>query len=175
MTSSSRACAHCNQVFPVESFPIAKGNSRRKDGRHSYCRDCKNESLAEWRRDHPEQVAEQNRRYKDKMSDERRDAKRAADRTAYHADKRRHRDAYLRRTFGVSLDRYEELLARQANCCAICATPCSSGRALAVDHDHSTGKPRGLLCSNCNNGLGRFRDDVARLANAIAYLESYTT
>ena len=63
-------------------------------------------------------------------------------------------------------------LARsQGNCCAICGAK-PKGRRLAVDHDHKTGKVRGLLCMFCNTGLGKFRDDPKLLKKAIGYLES---
>ena len=54
--------------------------------------------------------------------------------------------------------------------CDICNQPCPSGRALAIDHCHATGAFRGLLCGNCNRGLGYFADSTGRLESAIAYL-----
>lgn len=59
----------------------------------------------------------------------------------------------------------------QGGACKICGEPCTSGRSLAVDHCHKTGRVRGLLCGQCNNGLGRFRDRPDLLLAAIAYLE----
>lgn len=76
----------------------------------------------------------------------------------------------LRRKYGIGLDSYERLLKIQDGRCAICGDT-ENGRALAVDHDHVTGKVRGLLCASCNNGLGRFRDDPGRLKAAARYLE----
>lgn len=58
----------------------------------------------------------------------------------------------------------------QNNCCAICGNPPSDDRALALDHDHQTGVLRDLLCTNCNVGLGNFRDDPDLLARAADYL-----
>lgn len=87
------------------------------------------------------------------------------------------KDMDLRRTYGITLDEYYEMLRQQDHVCAICKRPENavdhrSGlpRALAVDHCHETGKVRGLLCTNCNRGLGKFNDNVEYLAEAIKYL-----
>jgi len=57
--------------------------------------------------------------------------------------------------------------------CVICEKSCPSGRRLAVDHEHSTGTIRGLLCINCNKGLGNFKDNIELLEAAIQYLKNY--
>lgn len=64
----------------------------------------------------------------------------------------------------------ERLIEAHNNRCAICGKPPKT-RILAVDHDHATGRIRGLLCGYCNGGLGMFRDDPALLRAAIAYLK----
>ena len=74
---------------------------------------------------------------------------------------------------GIERDDFYGLVEAQDGCCAICGEPCRSGRRLAIDHDHQTGKFRALLCGRCNAGLGSFKDDIARLARAIAYLEEH--
>ena len=57
--------------------------------------------------------------------------------------------------------------------CGICgATTCPSGRALAIDHDHSTGRLRGFLCFSCNTGIGKFKDSTALLSMAMDYLST---
>ena len=64
------------------------------------------------------------------------------------------------------------MLANQNGKCAICATTEHRGRGnFYVDHDHSTGKIRGLLCNPCNIALGMFRDSIDTLKKAISYLE----
>ena len=86
---------------------------------------------------------------------------------------RAERDWWLRRDFGITLADYERMLEEQSGGCAICrATVSSNGSRLAVDHCHSTGTVRGVLCLSCNHGLGRFKDDPRRLRRAAEYLEN---
>lgn len=73
----------------------------------------------------------------------------------------------------MTLDQYEKLLRSQNGKCAICfATRSKNGKALAVDHDHSTGLIRGLLCNECNTSLGLMQENSAALQRAIDYLNS---
>ena len=66
------------------------------------------------------------------------------------------------------------MFAIQRGCCAICGTHQSEMKIrLSVDHDHTTGKIRSLLCKSCNIGLGEFKDRVELLKKAISYLESH--
>jgi len=74
------------------------------------------------------------------------------------------------RLYGISIETFELMRAAQGGVCKICLQPEATGRNLSIDHDHTTGKVRGLLCSNCNNGLGRFGDSIERLAAAQRYL-----
>lgn len=69
----------------------------------------------------------------------------------------------------MTVEHYEEMLSRQDNRCAICRK-LASVKKLNVDHDHATGKIRGLLCDKCNWGLGMYKDDVTLLTKAIQYL-----
>lgn len=82
-----------------------------------------------------------------------------------------HRRWEMRSKFGLTPERYAEMRAEQGYGCAICGRPEGGPTALAIDHDHETGQVRGLLCTQCNIGLGQFADDVDRLRAAAAYLE----
>jgi hypothetical protein len=85
----------------------------------------------------------------------------------------------LKRVYGITVDDYYKMLANQNGGCAICGSKVASARRrkyvatemFFVDHCHSTGKVRGLLCGTCNRGLGYFKDSPELLSNAIAYLK----
>lgn len=84
----------------------------------------------------------------------------------------------LRRSFGLTLEQYDTRLVAQNGVCALCRRPETAVlkgklKRLAVDHDHLTGKVRGLLCSQCNTSLGMFGDDPSRLRAAADYLERH--
>ncbi len=86
------------------------------------------------------------------------------------------RNAKLKYRYNISLVDYNNLLQAQNFVCALCyqkdlARNQTELAPLKVDHDHNTGKVRGLLCDNCNVGLGRFKDNSNTLQNAINYLK----
>ena len=92
--------------------------------------------------------------------------------TSYKADPSKHRIGQLRREFGLSPEKYEDMLCAQDGKCSICRLCFSQQkRAPHVDHDHATGKVRALLCHGCNTALGGIKDSITSLARAIEYLE----
>lgn len=88
-------------------------------------------------------------------------------------DNRTARESHMRRSYGLSVEDYQKLSEQQKGLCRICQSRCPTGKRLAVDHCHETGAVRGLLCSSCNNGLGRFRDSPELLNKAARYLEGF--
>jgi hypothetical protein len=99
--------------------------------------------------------------------------KRRAYNTAWRSRNKPARTAYLRataikRNFGITVEDYDKMFIAQSGRCAICH--CESTKALAVDHCHTTGKVRGLLCTSCNTGLGLFKDNLELLEKAKLYL-----
>ena len=85
------------------------------------------------------------------------------------------RERDLINKYGITLEKYSEMLRKQDYKCLICSSSSTDldGRALAVDHCHTTGEVRGLLCHRCNLGIGNFKDDAQLLENAIKYLGGY--
>jgi hypothetical protein len=79
----------------------------------------------------------------------------------------RARVAHRIKVYNLPPEEYQRLLERQGGRCAICRR---NDRALGVDHDHATGRVRGLLCNSCNTAIGHLNDDPVVLAAAIAYL-----
>jgi hypothetical protein len=81
------------------------------------------------------------------------------------------KNAYLLKNYHITYVQYEELRAHQNYACAICHLPENKFKTgMAVDHCHTAGTVRGLLCWKCNRALGKFRDDAQLLANAANYI-----
>ena len=88
--------------------------------------------------------------------------------STYDPESRRERT--LRENYNMSVNDYFDMLNSQGGGCAICSTCPPQGSPLKVDHNHDTGEVRGLLCQNCNIGLGHFKDSPSLLYRGIAYL-----
>lgn len=79
---------------------------------------------------------------------------------------------WIWKTYGITAEQYASLLRYQGGKCFICQRATGKRRRLAVDHDHKTGRVRGLLCNPCNRDvLGHLRDSVAALERAVTYLK----
>ena len=159
-TEEGKLCRACDKVKPLSAF-----YNHKRDGKQSLCKICTdvknrvwaaknrerlNACQAEWKRRNPEKVLAMRQRYNSRPEVK---ARKAAQ--------------WLSRKYSLSVQAFEQLLADQNGCCAIC------GEVLVqpnVDHDHATGVIRGILCSPCNKALGLFGDSPARLQAAAAYL-----
>ena len=110
-------------------------------------------------------------------------AKSYRSRQKYHGSTRSEYNRRLTlKKYGLTVEGYDAMYEAQKGLCAICGQPeifkknygeSSEPRMLPVDHDHKTGKPRKLLCSNCNLGIGNFKESVELLLAAAEYLKSY--
>jgi hypothetical protein len=136
-----------------------------KDGRRFECKSCHKAKQQRWYAENRDHAIAQVKRWQQTNKDH----LHAYRREYRQRRKAEERDAYLRRTFGITQADYDALLERQGGGCAICGKP--PGKiSLHVDHDHETGEIRGLLCVGCNNALGQFHDDPALLYRAIDYV-----
>ncbi len=146
-----KECTGCHEVKPVADFCRSK---KTKDGRACQCRACRSEYGQR-----PE-VKARKRALWEKHRGEPEQRRRCAERT---------RKYVLKREYGLTEDDYNSLWEAQHGRCLICGTGLRLVRA-HIDHDHVTGRVRGILCHCCNLGLGHFRDNPDLLEKAAAYL-----
>ena len=86
----------------------------------------------------------------------------------YQDNKERWQETALSQ-YGITVEQYKDMLEEQSGVCAVCSNTCSSKKSLAVDHNHETGRVRGLLCLRCNTALGLLKDDPATIENLLRY------
>ncbi|SEE82427.1 Recombination endonuclease VII [Arthrobacter alpinus] len=153
---AEKTCKLCGETKPLDRFHKAPHN--KTDGRQARCKPCAHaagkETNAKWRSKNRERARLTSNAW-----------------NAANVDKRRER--HLMFNFGITAEIYDAILELQNGCCAICGTlPEESYKGLAVDHDHETGRVRGLLCQRCNMSLGLLGDSIDTLSTAISYLEN---
>lgn len=107
------------------------------------------------------------KQWRDENADRVRELGRAASKRWRAANPRRALESRLRVNYGIALADYDALRALQDGRCAVCAAE----KTLVVDHDHATGKVRGLLCHGCNVGIGLLGDSASAVSRAVQYLE----
>jgi hypothetical protein len=95
------------------------------------------------------------------------------------AHKKERKEYRIKATFGLTLSEYNKIYISQKGCCAICKIPESEikGRwkSLCADHNHKTGKVRGLLCPKCNTAIGFFQDDSKIVKEVLFYLDKFSS
>lgn len=128
-----------------------------------------NVMCSEWRAKNKDKVRWMQRRWRKENIEK----ARAANRKWEKANPDRVRNKWYLRKYGITVDHYERLMAFSDGCCWICGNK-PSGRRLAVDHCHITGRVRGLLCFFCNRGLRWFKDTPSFLERAAQYLTKLT-
>jgi hypothetical protein len=176
-TPDTMVCSHCREAKPIVEF----SPSYVKRGRGT-CRDClkasaprSSERRAKW---HVVNKGRLNAQARERYARDP-DKARADARAVYARRKARHGAAWaeevhrglLRSKFKITPEEYAEMLSAQGGACACCGGVNENGMRLAVDHDHSTGMIRGLLCGTCNTGIGALGDGADGVRRALAYLE----
>ena len=111
----------------------------------------------------------------DKAYDARKERRKNQQKLYNKFNKKELKSKELLRKYGIDVDDYDRMVESQNNKCKICGTDEPRGiGGWKVDHCHSTGKVRGLLCNNCNLGLRYFKDNTKSLQAAIEYLNEYS-
>lgn len=174
-----KVCVRCHKPKPLGEFNIhnvARGYHR------NFCKECQNEWAKKWREtpDGQEYHKTYNEGHREKQTEYRQIYREAFLDSPELQTKQKD---YLRRwglknNFGITLEEYEKMLSAQDGKCAICGTDKPYKRSklqsnFSVDHDHVTGKVRGLLCFRCNTGIGHFQDNIDLMKEAIVYLQSF--
>jgi Autographiviridae endonuclease VII len=145
----TKQCNKCSELKSLTEFFIDRNN--KTNGRYSICKACKKERVYKWRENNRDQYNATQRNYTSKN----------------YAALRLNR-------YKITLPEYEKLLADQKGLCAICgkSNP-SDKREMAIDHDHVTGKVRGILCYGCNR-LMVLLDNTELLTKAEAYKKKFS-
>lgn len=137
-----KTCTKCQEAKPISEFWADRS---KKNGYSSRCKVCKAAAYTQYRKDGD------------------------YDKKRYQKAPEKERERHLIRKYGVTLADYGRMFEAQGGACAVCGK--TQDRAFDVDHCHTTGKVRGLLCTNCNRMVGHAHDDSARLRAAAEYLE----
>lgn len=145
--TGKKICTTCKESKDAVDFYNSK---RTKDKLDYRCKKCADSYKESWAEDNPAIVAKN-------ISEQ--------------------ENARLLKRYGITTNQYNELAFEQKHCCKICGNSAPQGRArsrfLSVDHCHTTGTIRGLLCQKCNTGIGLLGDTYTSLQKALQYLEPH--
>lgn len=146
ITETEASCGKCNTMKPHSEFTKDKSAPM---GLGYWCKVCASENS---RKNYAKRIANGDLTFKQQK-----------------------RSAYFVNKYGLTLEEYHKKLNDQGNSCAICGVGLlDSGHLTHLDHCHTTGKLRAFLCTNCNRGLGHFKDNKEFLMKAIRYLDTHT-
>lgn len=166
---ATRTCTACGES---KSLPDFARSAAAKDGYHTWCKACKASRTRQWQAANAERLrADDRAKHAANPAIKREQSKRWYAKHKGRSTRDSRRNWKLRR-YGLTLADYDALCAAQDGLCALCGQTQGWARLhdLAVDHNHATGRVRGLLCHKCNVGLGHFEDSVDLLQKAIEYL-----
>ena len=146
-----KRCPRCKESKKDEDF---NKRSAGKNGLAYHCRDCAQKSYKAhyYREDNLDAIREKCRTYKSQNQDSVRNSR-------------------FKTLYGITLDQFNKMKEDQHGLCATCGK--KPIKTLCVDHDHVTGKVRGLLCSSCNRGIGLLQDSIDILKQSVKYLRKY--
>ena len=150
-----KQCSKCGKVKSLDSFYKRTGV---KDGYRSWCKEC---------------LSQQHKEYYSKPENHGRHLKIKREYNNASEHKIYAKNHKLQSRYGISLEEYNQKITAQDSKCAICGIELDGGKNTHLDHDHKTGKNRGVLCVGCNSGLGNFKDSLQALEFACEYLKGW--
>lgn len=151
-----KVCSKCEIMKPVEDF--GKDSSTGDDLR-CYCKSCGKQY---WKNYNSKKRIERNARARELRAKN------------PQVSRENNRRCHFKKSYGITLEQLEQMRANQNNQCLICSKFFNLGwgkQGPSVDHSHSSGKVRGLLCHSCNTALGKFQDSIPMLQKAVEYLQ----
>lgn len=142
-----KTCTKCNETKELSNFYKAKNNL---DGHRNDCKECCAAYNKEWQKKNPEKA-----------------------RKAWRKAEAKSRDGFRRRAskYGLTKDQLKKMLDDANGVCAICGR--EPNNYLVIDHCHTSGKVRDVLCEPCNQALGLFADNIEYMQSAIEYLKKH--
>ncbi len=158
-----RQCTSCKEAKPIKDF--YKGKVR--------CKACLNAQVMAYQRTEAGKETRKRafKKWREGNLELAREMSRDSNRKGRARDPRRYKSYELKSRYGISLEEYEDILAKQNGRCAICGVQEPRGMGMFhVDHCHDTSKVRGLLCNECNMGIGKLKDSADLTARATQYL-----
>lgn len=144
-----KKCNQCSETLPLENF-YKRNDSTKYQNK---CKKCMDKNYKNYYKNNSEKILNQQQ--------------------TQSLDKRREQE-YLRK-YNMTLNEWNSIFESQNFSCAICGTKNFTGAGFKphVDHNHSNGKIRGLLCADCNHGIGKLKEDISILYKAIEYLKKH--
>ena len=169
LLAPTKICTICKEELP-NTTEFFNSNIWDTHGLHKVCRECRKKYGIE----NKEVITEKKRAY----SAQNRKSLAERSREKYNSDahKLRVRERNIRNTYSISLDELRELMDKQKGCCDICGDSLAhpdSVNSYSIDHNHSSGKVRGLLCCHCNSAIGYVREDEKIIENLVKYLRKH--
>jgi hypothetical protein len=161
----AKRCKVCGIRKPLTDFYRAAGMA---DGHRNDCKACNLKAkhdryianpgpdkarVLQWQRENRERHLAAQRRRRERSE-----------------NKAKEREGHLKRTHGITQSDYDAMVDAQKGRCKICGRRPAEGKSFHIDHDHVTGRIRGLLCSSCNHALGLFAESPERLRRAALYV-----
>ncbi len=138
-------------------------SSTSKDNLSRYCKICDRDIKTKYRKNNKERIKNYSKKYRESHKQQIKES------TTTQEYKKQNKERSLKYLYNLDIKKYNDILILQNNSCKICNISFQKTK-ICVDHDHLTGKIRGLLCRKCNTGIGLFNDSIILLNKATIYL-----